>query len=311
MGCLKLTYREELPTLKVVKGFSFSKEKSCAGLYRYGFQGQETDFEVKNVTGGSVNFKFRMYDPRLGRFFAVDPHASSYPAISPYAYVLNNPINAIDPDGRDVILLIDKQGAGGKGHMGMLYQDGNGSWYYFSQGATGNPSTSGMVTASNTGGGVTLIKLQVTETVGLKDSKGNPILDANGIAQTKQVTRDATRSEALAGAKSGQLGTAYDESYTITTTSKEDALINTGATKVANDHNTGKSEYNLYFNNCVDACQDAVQGNTRINMPTDYSPVPNSYFDKVKTDGVSRTPKSKPISKDNNPGALKSWEPKL
>ena len=46
-------------------------------------------------------------------------------------------------------------------------------------------------------------------------------------------------------------------------------------------------------------------------MPTDYSPVPNSYFDKVKTDGVTRTPKPKPISKDNNPGALKSWEPKL
>jgi len=133
-----------------------------------------------------------------------------------------------------------------------------------------------------------LIKLEVTETVAMKDSKDNPKLDANGNAMTKQVTRDATESEALAGAKSGQLGTAYDDFYKINTSSKEDAQIHTGATKVANDHNTGKSEYNLYFNNCVDACQDAVQSNTRIDMPTDYSPVPNSYFYKVEENGVKR-----------------------
>jgi RHS repeat-associated protein len=231
MGCLKLSYYQQERALEVNPNFYLravgkngNAEKKRLSSSTYGFNGQEKDNEIKG-SGNSYDMGARLYDPRIGRTPTIDPHASSYPAISPYAYVVNNPINAIDPDGRDVILLIDKQGAGGKGHMGMLYQDGNGSWYYFSQGATGNPSTSGMLTASNTGGGVTLIKLQVTETVALKDSKGNPILDANGITQTKQVTRDATKSEALAGAKSGQLGTAYDDSYTITTTSKEDALI--------------------------------------------------------------------------------------
>ncbi|MFV0507334.1 MAG: RHS repeat domain-containing protein, partial [Bacteroidales bacterium] len=287
-------------------GEVFLEERNNTWNTPYLFNGKELDEET-----GLYYYGARYYNPRVSLWYGVDPHASSYPGVSPYAYVLNNPINAIDPDGRDVILLIDKQGAGGRGHMGMLYQDGNGSWYYFSQGATGNPSTSGMVTSQNTAGGVTLIKLQVTETVAMKDSKGNPILDANGNAMTKQVTRDATEAEALAGAKSGQLGTAYDDSYKITTSSKEDAQIHTGATKVANDHNSGKSEYNLYFNNCVDACQDAVQSNTRIDMPTDYSPVPNSYFDKVKENGVTRKPEPKPISKDNNPGALKPWEPKL
>ena len=39
--------------------------------YRYSFQGQEHDDEIKG-DGNSVNYKYRMHDPRLGRFFAVD-----------------------------------------------------------------------------------------------------------------------------------------------------------------------------------------------------------------------------------------------
>ena len=274
MGCLKLTYRPEFK-LQIVHNKLSREPKSEQG------------------------------------FISVDPHASSYPGWSPYSYVMDNPINAIDPDGRDVILLIDKEGAGGKGHMGMLYQDGNGSWYYFSQGATGNPGTASMVSASNTDGGVTLIKLQVTENVAMTDSKGNPILDANGNAMTRQVTRDATEAEALGAATGGQLGYAYDDSYKITTSPKEDGQIHNGATQVVNDHQTGESKYNLYFNNCVDACQDAVQSNTRINMPIDGSPVPNTYFDKVKENGVTRNPAPGTINTNDNPGALKPWEPKL
>jgi len=53
--------------------------------YRYGFQGQEVDTEVKG-RGNSVNYKYRMHDPRVGRFFAVDPLDSSYPWNLPYAF---------------------------------------------------------------------------------------------------------------------------------------------------------------------------------------------------------------------------------
>jgi RHS repeat-associated protein len=45
----------------------------------------------------------RMYDPAIGRWGVVDPHASNYVSISPYVYVANNPLIYIDPDGRDII----------------------------------------------------------------------------------------------------------------------------------------------------------------------------------------------------------------
>lgn len=68
--------------------------------YRYGFQGQEKDDELKGE-GNSINFKYRMHDPRIGRFFAVDPLASSYPWNSPYSFSENKVIDHIELEGRE------------------------------------------------------------------------------------------------------------------------------------------------------------------------------------------------------------------
>lgn len=45
--------------------------------YRYGFQGQERDDELKG-DGNSLNYTVRMHDPRVGRFFARDPLSTKY-----------------------------------------------------------------------------------------------------------------------------------------------------------------------------------------------------------------------------------------
>ena len=69
-----------------LKNRDFSGEK-----YRYGFQGQEKDDELKGK-GNSVNFAFRMHDTRLGRFLSIDPLSTVYPHNSPYAFCENKVI---------------------------------------------------------------------------------------------------------------------------------------------------------------------------------------------------------------------------
>ena len=66
--------------------------------YRYGFQGQEKDDEIKG-DGNSVNYKYRMHDARIGRFFAVDPLTATYPFYSPYSFSGNRVVDMIELEG--------------------------------------------------------------------------------------------------------------------------------------------------------------------------------------------------------------------
>ncbi|PCJ64659.1 MAG: hypothetical protein COA58_13045 [Bacteroidetes bacterium] len=66
--------------------------------YRFGFQGQEGDNEI-NGEGNSYAFKYRIHDPRLGRFLSVDPLVLDYPWNSPYAFSENRVIDAIELEG--------------------------------------------------------------------------------------------------------------------------------------------------------------------------------------------------------------------
>jgi len=66
--------------------------------YRYGFQGQEKDDELKG-DGNSLNYEYRMHDPRLGRFFATDPLEPEYPSNSPFAFSENRVIDKVELEG--------------------------------------------------------------------------------------------------------------------------------------------------------------------------------------------------------------------
>ena len=82
---------------------------------------------------------FLSNDSEVGRFGVVDALWQDYLSISPYAYALNNPVNAKDIDGRDAFVLLDKEGANGAGHIGVLIgrdydkKTGEGGWHLYSK----------------------------------------------------------------------------------------------------------------------------------------------------------------------------------
>src|SRR5690554_236416 len=73
--------------------------------YKYKFGGKEyqEEFDINFYDFGARN-----YDPSLGRWMNVDPSAEKYTNWSFYNYAFNNPVNVIDPDGRDGITIVDE-----------------------------------------------------------------------------------------------------------------------------------------------------------------------------------------------------------
>ncbi len=82
----------------------------------YKFNGKELDEET-----GFYYYGARYYDPRISIWQSVDPLAEKYPNVSPYNYCLNNPINAIDPDGKEIIFMTGE----GKNARNFTYRNGN------------------------------------------------------------------------------------------------------------------------------------------------------------------------------------------
>lgn len=69
----------------------------------FGFNGMEKDDEIKG-RGNSINFTFRIHDPRIGRFLSIDPLASKYPFYSPYQFSGNRVIDMIELEGLEATL---------------------------------------------------------------------------------------------------------------------------------------------------------------------------------------------------------------
>ncbi len=80
--------------------------------YRYGFNGKENDNEVKG-RGLQVDYGFRIYDPRVGKFLSTDPLFKGFPYYTPYQFAGNKPIWAIDLDGLEeyhYVFTLDENG---------------------------------------------------------------------------------------------------------------------------------------------------------------------------------------------------------
>jgi len=86
-----LGYDDYYPFGKIMPGRSSS---TSTPEDDYKFTGHQRDAEI-----GLDYMLARNYDPLIGRFMQVDPLAGDYPSITPYGYVLNNPLGLVDPTG--------------------------------------------------------------------------------------------------------------------------------------------------------------------------------------------------------------------
>jgi RHS repeat-associated protein len=87
-------------------GLSGGSEVLFNPPHRFTFNGKESDTEVKGE-GNSLDFGARVYDPRLGRWFSVDPLRGLYTSITAFSYAGNCPLLIMDKDGK---VLVDQYG---------------------------------------------------------------------------------------------------------------------------------------------------------------------------------------------------------
>ena len=94
-------------------GMSFGEETDLEqGKQNFKYNGKELD---KTHGLNQYDYAARYMDPATVRFTSVDPLAEKYYSISPYVYVGNNPMNAIDPSGKLIIFINGMHaGSGGK-----------------------------------------------------------------------------------------------------------------------------------------------------------------------------------------------------
>ena len=103
---------------------------------RYRFQGQE---QQTDLNLGWYGYKYRMHDPTIGRFSAVDPLAEDYKYNSPYAFSENRLINGVELEGLEWRWSTGDEVANyyangnivGPEQYGYVYPIGNGADGYF------------------------------------------------------------------------------------------------------------------------------------------------------------------------------------
>jgi len=107
MGAHKLLYHYPfLQGYKEINTMSagLPNRHEAGNEYRYGFQGQEKDDEIKGE-GNSIKYKYRMHYPRVERFFAVDPLIAKYPHNGPYNFSENRVNDAIELEGLEAFFI--------------------------------------------------------------------------------------------------------------------------------------------------------------------------------------------------------------
>lgn len=105
-----------------------------------GYDVQGFKFNGKELDGRHgltlYDYGARMYDPAIARWTSVDPLCEKYYNTSPYAYCADNPVNAVDVDGRSTWVI--NVGNGSYKVIGGNIYDKDRNIYVYSKDNSGN-----------------------------------------------------------------------------------------------------------------------------------------------------------------------------
>jgi RHS repeat-associated protein len=143
VGNIRLTYTSNAGVVQILQrdeyypfGNTFDSNVGSGGANTYKFNGM--DYQENGLN--TYDFHARMYDPQLGRTFQPDPMADAFAAVSPFSFLMNNPIRYTDPTGMSSD--DDWDLGGGDGNFGTISPGGpgistvSGSWFLQSGGYT-------------------------------------------------------------------------------------------------------------------------------------------------------------------------------
>jgi RHS repeat-associated protein len=74
---------------------SYSRENSVLNKRKFGGKEEQTDLALNTIDWG-----WRQYDPAIGRWSVIDQWSEKYHTTSPYTFVMDNPVNRREIDGR-------------------------------------------------------------------------------------------------------------------------------------------------------------------------------------------------------------------
>jgi RHS repeat-associated protein len=233
-------------------GEVFIEERNNTWNTPYLFNAKELDEET-----GLYYYGARYYEPRISLWLSVDPLGEKYPNVSAYVYTFQNPINVIDPDGRDAIYItFPKYKADGypfTGHAGVLLIDNKtGLTKYYEYGRY-DKAENGMV------------RNYSVANVVMKD--GMPTAESLNKVLT-QISGKSGKGQVLEG--------AYVASDNF------DVMNDYAKGKLAENNDANRKPYDIFSNNCGTFADDVIKQDKTVETPSYVIPTPINIIGKYQ-----------------------------